>query len=554
MPRHSRPVTAAGSLKSRREWRALEAHFEALRDVHLRTLFAQDPERGPRLSREAIGVHFDYSKHRITPQTLLLLGELAEAAGLRGHIDAMFRGERINRTENRPALHIALRMPRESSLVVDGEDVVLRVHAVLERMRDFAEQVRSGAWRGHTGKRIRHVIHLGIGGSDLGPALVCEALRTFKDAPLDVRFVANVDATDLREATRDLDPQATLFIVASKSFTTIETMTNAESARAWCLGAAANGPAAVGRHFVAVSSDVAKAREFGIAPDNVFPLPDWVGGRYSVDSAIGLPVMLAIGADAFRSFLDGMQAMDEHFRTAAFSDNLPVLMGLLTVWYADFFRAETVAIIPYSHALRRFPAFIQQLVMDSNGKHVTLDGTPVEVPTSPIVWGEPGTDAQHSFFQLLHQGMHLVPCDFIGFANPLYDLGRHQALLVANMLAQAEALAFGKTAAEVAADGVAAPLVAHRTFDGNRPSSTIMLEALDPAALGKLIALYEHSVFTQSVIWNINAFDQWGVELGKVLAQRVVRKLEADANPELARDSSTNALIGRYRAWRRSRR
>jgi glucose-6-phosphate isomerase len=384
--------------------------------------------------------------------------------------------------------------------------------------------------------------------------MVCEALRTFKDAPLDVRFVANVDATDLREATRDLDPQATLFIVASKSFTTIETMTNAESARAWCLGAAARDPAAVGRHFVAVSSDVAKASEFGIAPDHVFPLPDWVGGRYSVDSAIGLPVMLAIGADAFRSLLDGMHAMDEHFRTAAFPDNLPVLMGLLTVWYADFFRAETVAIIPYSHALRRFPAFIQQLVMESNGKRVTLDGTPVEVPTSPIVWGEPGTNAQHSFFQLLHQGTHLVPCDFIGFANPVYDLGRHQALLVANLFAQAEALAFGKTAAEVAADGVPAPLVAHRTFDGNRPSSTIMLEGLTPAALGKLIALYEHSVFTQSVIWNINAFDQWGVELGKVLAQRVVRELEADIEPELAHDSSTNALIRRYRAWRRSRR
>jgi glucose-6-phosphate isomerase len=541
----SHPVT------TRAAWRALQAHYAALHGEHLRRLFADDPGRGERLAAEAAGIYLDYSKNRVTDETLRLLVELAEETGLRARIDAMFRGEKVNVTESRAALHVALRAPAGAAILVDGENVVPGVRAVLERMAAFADRVRSGAWKGHTRKRIRAVVNIGIGGSDLGPAMAYEALRHYATRDLAFRFVANVDGTDLAEALRDLDPATTLFIVCSKTFTTLETMANAASARAWLLerlGGGAKG--AVAKHFVAVSTNAAEVAGFGIDPANMFGFWDWVGGRYSMGSAVGLSTMLAVGPEHFHAMLAGFREMDEHFRTAPFARNLPVLMGLLAVWYNDFFGAETAAVLPYEQYLRRFPAYLQQLAMESNGKRVTRDGRPVACATSPVYWGEPGTGAQHSFFQLLHQGTRLVPCDFIVFAQPLNPLGRHHDLLVANAFAQAEALAFGRTAEEVRADGCADWLVPHRTFDGNRPSNTLLLERLTPAALGKLVALYEHSVFTQAAIWNVNPFDQWGVELGKQLAGRIVPELEADAAPAPGHDGSTNALIRRYRKLR----
>jgi glucose-6-phosphate isomerase len=537
------PVTA------RREWKALAAHHEKVRDLHLRELFAEDPKRGERLTAEGAGLYLDYSKHRVTDETLRLLLALAEAVGLRARIDAMFRGEKINVTEQRAVLHVALRAPRGTSIVVDGEDVVPGVHAVLDRMADFAARVRSGAWTGHTGKRIRAVINIGIGGSDLGPVMAYEALRAYSDRSLSVRFVSNVDGTDFAEATRDLDPAETLFIVSSKTFTTLETMTNAQTAREWTLRALGD-ERAVARHFVAVSTNAEGVARFGIDTANMFEFWDWVGGRYSMNSAIGLSTMIAIGADHFRAMLSGFRAMDEHFRGAPLDRNLPVLMGLLAVWYNNFFGAQTVAVLPYEQYLKRFPAYLQQLTMESNGKHVTLDGSPVEWETGPIFWGEPGTNGQHSFYQLIHQGTKLISCDFIAFGEALNPLGRHHDLLMANVFAQTEALAFGKTAEEVRAEGTPDWLVPHRTFPGNRPSSTIVAERLTPATLGALVALYEHSVFTQGVIWHIDSFDQWGVELGKVLASRIVTELTAHAEPALAHDSSTNALIRRYRRLR----
>ncbi len=532
-------------------WSALAAHAEAVRGRHLRELFAADPGRGERLVLEAAGVVLDYSKNRVTDETLRLLLQLAEESGLRQRIDAMFRGDKVNVTEGRAALHVALRAPRGASIVVDGENVVPRVHAVLDRMAAFAERVRLGEWRGHTGARIRHVVNVGIGGSDLGPVMAYEALRAYSDRGMTFRFVSNVDATDLVEATRDLDPAATLFVIASKTFTTLETMTNARSARAWLLGALGGDARAVARHFVAVSTNAAKVVEFGIDTDNMFEFWDWVGGRYSMDSAIGLSTMLAIGPDAFRAMLTGFHEIDEHFRTAPFDRNLPVLKALLSVWYNDFFGAQTVAVLPYEQYLKRFPAYLQQLAMESNGKHVRLDGEPVEADTGPIYWGEPGTNGQHSFYQLIHQGTRLVPADLIAFARPLNPLGDHHDLLVANVFAQAEALAFGKTAEEVRAEGTPERLVPHRTFAGNRPTNVLLLDRLTPAALGRLVALYEHDVFTQGVIWGIDSFDQWGVELGKVLAQRIVPELGSASEPELAHDGSTNALIRRYRRMKR---
>jgi glucose-6-phosphate isomerase len=523
---------------------------QTLRGVDLRALFAQDPGRGERLTADAAGIYLDYSKHRVTDETLRLLVRLADAVGLRGRIDAMFRGDRINRTEDRPVLHVALRAPRERSIVVDGEDVVPRVHAVLDRMGELAERVRGGAWRGHTGLPVRNVVNIGIGGSDLGPVMAYEALRGYSDRRLTLRFVSNVDPTDFVEATRDLDPAETLFVVASKTFTTLETLTNAHTARAWCL-AALRDTAAVSRHFVAVSTNVEAVARFGIDPANMFEFWDWVGGRYSFASAIGLSLMIAIGPGHFRELLAGLYAMDEHFRTAPFPQNLPVLLGLLTVWYADFFGAQSVAILPYAQYLKRFPAYLQQLAMESNGKQTTLGGTRVDYETGPIVWGEPGTNGQHSFYQLLHQGTPLVPCDFIGFCRPLAAVGDHHDLLMANVFAQAEALAFGKTPDEVRAEGTPESRVPHRTFEGNRPSSTLLLERLTPESLGALVALYEHSVFTQGVIWDVDSFDQWGVELGKVLASRIVGELQSVREPALHHDSSTNALLRRYRARRR---
>jgi glucose-6-phosphate isomerase len=537
-------------LTGRPAWKALEAHAHAMRGVHLRQLFAGDPERGTRLTAEGAGLFLDYSKNRVTGETMGLLVRLAEESGLRARIEAMFRGDTINVTENRAVLHVALRAPRSASIVVDGKNVVPDVHAVLDKMAGFAARVRSGGWKGHTGKPIRNVVNIGIGGSDLGPVMAYEALRHYSDRSLTFRFVSNVDGIDLVEATLDLDPAETLFIVSSKTFTTLETMTNAQSAKGWLLGGLGGDAAAVAKHFVAVSTDAAKVSAFGIDTANMFGFWDWVGGRYSMDSAIGLSTMIAIGPDHFRAMLDGFHGMDEHFRTAPFDRNLPVLMGLLTVWYANFFGAQTVAVLPYENYLKRFPAYLQQLTMESNGKRVTLDGEPVAYDTSPIYWGEPGTNGQHSFYQLLHQGTRLVPCDFIAFARALTPLGRHHDILLANVFAQAEALAFGKTAEQVKAEGTAPALVPHRVFEGNRPSNMILADRLTPATLGALVALYEHSVFTQGAIWNVNPFDQWGVELGKALAQAIVPELESPAEPALAHDNSTNSLIRRYRRMR----
>jgi glucose-6-phosphate isomerase len=542
-------TTTTPELRRRASWKALEEHHAELAGTHLRDLFAADPDRGRRLTAEAAGLYLDYSKHRVTAETLALLVRLAEDCGLRERIDAMFRGEHLNVTEDRAVLHVALRLPRSAGLVVDGEDVVASVHAVLDRMADFADRVRSGDWTGHTGKPIRNVVNVGIGGSDLGPVMAYEALRAFSDRSMTFRFVSNVDGTDFVEATRDLDPEETLFIIASKTFTTLETMTNARSAREWLL-AALESKEAVAKHFVAVSTNAEEVARFGIDTDNMFGFWDWVGGRYSMDSAIGLSTMVAIGPDAFRELLAGFHELDEHFRTAPFAENLPVLMGLLTVWNANFFGAETVAVLPYDQYLKRFPAYLQQLTMESNGKHVTLEGVRVDYQTGPVFWGEPGTNGQHSFYQLIHQGTRLVPCDFIAFGRPLNPLGDHHDLLTANVFAQAEALAFGKTPEEVAAEGTPDWLVPHRTFEGNRPTTTILAEQLKPRTLGTLVALYEHSVFTQGTIWHINSFDQWGVELGKVLAKRIVPELEAETEPELAHDSSTNELIRRYRKLR----
>lgn len=537
-------------LTHRPEWRALETHYHAIRDVHLRRLFAEDPGRGERLNASAAGLYFDFSKNRVTDETLRLLIALAEACDLRTRIDAMFRGERINATENRAVLHVALRAPRDAVILVDGVNVAPEVHAVLDRMAAFAEQVRSGRWTGFTGKPIRNIVNIGIGGSDLGPVMAYEALRHYSDRNLTFRFVSNVDGSDFAEATRDLDPAETLFIVASKTFTTLETMTNARTARAWTL-AALGDEAAVARHFVAVSTNAAEVAKFGIDLANMFGFWDWVGGRYSMTSAIGLSTMIALGPERFRELLAGFHAMDEHFRTAPFDRNLPVIHGLLTVWYAGFFGIETVAILPYDNYLKRFPAYLQQLTMESNGKSVTLSGAPVSYQTGMIYWGEPGTNGQHSFYQLLHQGTRLALCDFIGFAEPLNPLGNHHDLLMANMFAQAEALAFGKTLEETLAEGTPEWLAPHRTFTGNRPSNTLLAERLTPATLGALVALYEHSVFTQGAIWDINPFDQWGVELGKVLAGRIVPELMDESTPHLTHDSSTNALIRRYRTLRR---
>jgi glucose-6-phosphate isomerase len=530
-------------------WARLEQHHAAVADRHLRDLFAEDPTRGERLTVEAEGILLDYSKHRVTDETMRLLVDLAEASGLRERIDAMFSGERINVTENRAVLHVALRAPAGEVIEVDGHDVVPDVHEVLGRMSSFADAVRDGSWTSYTGKPIRNVVNIGIGGSDLGPVMAYEALRHFSLRTLTFRFVSNVDGTDFVEATRDLDPAETLFIISSKTFTTLETMTNAHSARDWAL-AALGDEAAVAKHFVAVSTNAEKVTEFGIDTANMFEFWDWVGGRYSMDSAIGLSTMIAVGPAAFREMLGGFHAVDEHFRTAPFDRNLPVLMGLLGVWYVNLFGAQTQAVLPYDQYLKRFPAYLQQLTMESNGKHVMLDGTRVARSTGPVYWGEPGTNGQHSFYQLIHQGTVLIPCDFIGFQRPLNPLGRHHDLLMANVFAQTEALAFGKTADEVRAEGTPEALVPHRVFEGNRPTSTILLDQLTPAALGKLVALYEHSVFTQGAIWHIDSFDQWGVELGKALAQRIVPELESDAEPDLAHDSSTNALIRRYRSAR----
>jgi len=540
-------TTAIAPLTARPAWRALQAHHEKVRDLHLRTLFEQDPKRGERLTAEAAGLYLDYSKNRITDETLDLLMQLAEESGLRARIDAMFAGEKINVTENRAVLHVALRAPRGTSIVVDGLNVVPQVHAVLDKMSAFAERVRSGAWKGHTGRRIRNVINIGIGGSDLGPVMAYEALRHYSDRAMTFRFVSNVDGTDFVEATRDLDPAETLFVVSSKTFTTLETMTNAQSARTWSLAGLGGDAAAVAKHFVAVSTNAQKVAEFGIDTANMFGFWDWVGGRYSMDSAIGLSTMLAIGPDGFRAMLDGFHRMDEHFRTAPFERNVPVLMGLLSLWYNDFFGAETVAVLPYEQYLKRFAAYLQQLTMESNGKHVTFEGAEVTYPTGPIYWGEPGTNGQHSFYQLIHQGTRLIPCDFIAFTAPLNPLGPHHDILVANVLAQTEALAFGKTREQVEAEGTPARLVPHRVFEGNRPSNTIWADRLTPESLGELVALYEHAVFTQGVIWGIDSFDQWGVELGKVLAQRIIPELVSQAEPALGHDSSTNNLIRRYR-------
>jgi glucose-6-phosphate isomerase len=534
-------------------WKALAAHHDQIRHRHLRQLFADDPARAERMTATAAGLVLDYSKNRVTDETLRLLVQLAEASGLRERIDAMFRGEKINVTERRAVLHVALRAPRGTAILVDAENVVDQVHAVLDATTGFANRVRSGEWTGHTGKRLRNVVNIGIGGSDLGPVMAYEALRHYSDRAMTFRFVSNVDATDFIEAVRDLDPAETLFIVSSKTFTTLETMTNAQSARAWLLAGLGGDVKAVGKHFVAVSTNAAEVSKFGIDVANMFGFWDWVGGRYSMDSAIGLSTMLAIGPQKFREMLDGFRQMDEHFRTAPFERNLPVLMGLLGIWYTDFFAADTVAVLPYDQYLKRFPAYLQQLTMESNGKHVTLDGHPVEHDTSPIYWGEPGTNGQHSFYQLLHQGTRLVPCDFIAFARPLNPLGRHHEILLANVVAQSEALAFGKTPQEVRAEGTPDWLAPHRVFDGNRPSNTLLAERLTPAVLGTLVALYEHSVFTQGAIWHIDSFDQWGVELGKVLAQRIIPEIASHPEPRLTHDGSTNGLIRRLRAMRATR-
>jgi len=528
-------------------WESLESHHQEVSKRHLRELFAEDPQRGERMALEAVGLYFDYSKNRITDETLKLLFRLAEESGLPPRIEAMFSGEKINRTENRAVLHTALRAPRDASIVVDGENVVPKIHAVLDKMAHFADRVRNGEWKGYTGKRIRNVVNIGIGGSDLGPVMAYEALRSYTERSMTFRFVSNVDGTDFAEAVSDLDPAETLFIVSSKTFTTLETMTNAHSARAWSLAGLGADESSVAKHFVAVSTNAKEVSKFGIDTANMFEFWDWVGGRYSMDSAIGLSTMIAIGPKNFSDLLSGFQHMDDHFRTAPLERNLPVLMGLLSVWYNNFFGTQTVAVLPYEQYLKRFPAYLQQLTMESNGKHVTLDGTEVSYQTGPIYWGEPGTNGQHSFYQLIHQGTKLIPCDFIAFAKSLNPLGRHHDMLLANVFAQTEALAFGKTAEQVKAEGTPDWLVPHRVFEGNRPSNTILADKLTPETLGKLVALYEHSVFTQGVIWNIDSFDQWGVELGKVLAQRIIPELESAAEPTLNHDSSTNNLIRRYR-------
>ena len=526
-------------------WKALTTHHADIGNRHLRQLFADDPDRGTRLTAEAVGLYLDYSKHRVTDETLALLFRLAAERGLKSRIEAMFTGEKINITEKRAVLHVALRAPATERIVVDGVDVVPAVHAVLDRMARFADAVRSGEWKGHSGRRIRNIVNIGIGGSDLGPVMAYEALRHYTQREMTFRFVSNVDATDFAEATQDLDPHETLFIVCSKTFTTLETLTNAHTARAWCV-AALGSDAAVAKHFVAVSTNAEGVAKFGIDTANMFEFWDWVGGRYSMDSAIGLSTMLAVGPDGFRDMLAGFHDMDVHFRTAPLAQNLPVILGMLGVWYADFFNAHTVAVLPYDQYLKRFPAYLQQLTMESNGKHVTLDGTPVDYDTSPIVWGEPGTNGQHSFYQLIHQGTRLVPCDFIGFSQSLNPIGNHHDLLMANVFAQAEALAFGKTSEEVAAEGTPAWLVPHRVFEGNRPTSTILADRLTPRILGALVALYEHSVFTQGIIWGIDSFDQWGVELGKALAQRIGGELAAAAPPATGHNSSTTELMRRY--------
>ena len=536
-----------GPVEKRPAWKALKDHYLQVRELHLRQLFADDSKRGERLTAEAVGLYLDYSKNRITDETLKLLLQLAEHSGLRARTDAMYRGEKINLTEKRAVLHVALRAPKGASILVDGVNVVPQVHAVLDKMADFSTRVRSGVWQGHTGKRIRNVINIGIGGSDLGPVMAYEALKYYSDRSIVFRFVSNIDGTDFVEATRDLDPAETLFIVSSKTFTTLETMTNAQSARDWALRGLGGDAKAVAKHFVAVSTNAPKVSEFGIDTANMFGFWDWVGGRYSMDSAIGLSTILAIGPENFRALLNGFHQMDEHFRTAPFERNLPVLLGLLAVWYNDFFGAQTVAVLPYEQYLKRFPAYLQQLTMESNGKHVTVDGEKVAYDTGPIYWGEPGTNGQHSFYQLIHQGTRLIPCDFIAFNKALNPLGRHHDMLLANVFAQTEALAFGKTPEQVQAEGTPDWLVPHRVFEGNRPSNTILADRLTPESLGKLVALYEHSVFTQGVIWSIDSFDQWGVELGKVLAQRIIPELESKSELQLDHDSSTNSLISRYR-------
>jgi glucose-6-phosphate isomerase len=535
------------SLKRLPAWKALAQHGKEISKLHLRELFANDSTRGEKLTGQGAGLFLDYSKNRVTETTLKLLQQLAEECDLRGRIDAMFRGDKINVTEKRAVLHVALRAPKNATILVDGKNVVPAVHNVLDKMATFSNRIRSGEWVGHTGKRIRNIINIGIGGSDLGPVMAYEALRHYTDRSLTFRFVSNIDGTDFVEATHDLDPAETLFIVSSKTFTTLETMTNAQTARDWLLKGLGGDKAAVARHFVAVSTNAEKVSAFGIDTDNMFGFWDWVGGRYSMDSAIGLSTMLAIGPDNFRSMLDGFHQMDEHFRTAPFDQNLPVILGLLTLWYTDFFDAQTVAVLPYEQYLKRFPAYLQQLTMESNGKHVTLDGKQVNYDTGAIYWGEPGTNGQHSFYQLIHQGTRLIPCDFIAFGHALTPLGRHHDILLSNVFAQAEALAFGKTAEQVRAEGTPKWLVPHRVFEGNRPSNVILADRLTPEVLGRLVALYEHSVFTQGTIWNINSFDQWGVELGKALAQRIIPELEASSEPELKHDSSTNNLIRRYR-------
>ncbi len=542
-------TTANVPLRERPAWQALSNHHEQIRERHLRELFAEDPGRGERLVAEGAGLYLDYSKNRVTDETIGLLIALAEQSQLNQRIEAMFAGERINVSENRPVLHVALRMPRNSSLVVDGIDVVAQVHGVLERMKTFSERVRSGEWTGHTGKPIRNVVNIGIGGSDLGPVMAYQALRHYSQREMTFRFVSNVDSTDFVEATRDLDPEQTLFIVSSKTFTTLETMTNARSAREWWLGARGDEQA-VAKHFVAVSTNAQEVAGFGIDTENMFGFWDWVGGRYSMDSAIGLSTMLAVGPERFGEMLAGFHAMDEHFRSTPLDRNLPVLMGLLAVWYSDFFDAETIGIMPYSQYLSRFPAYLQQLAMESNGKHVTLDGRAVDYKTGAIYWGEPGTNGQHSFYQLIHQGTRLVPVDLIGFAKTVNPLGDHHDILMSNVFAQAEALAFGKTEQEVRAEGTAEAIVPHRVMEGNRPTNTILAEQLSPHTLGALVALYEHSVFTQGTIWGIDCFDQWGVELGKALAKRIIPELDSQTEPQLEHDSSTNALIRRYRATR----
>ena len=541
---------AARSVLGGPAWKALESHHKKVRNLHLRKLFADDATRGERLTAAAVGIELDYSKNRITDETLELLLQLATDAGLRERIEAMFSGSKINITENRAVLHTALRAPADASVIVDGQNVVPQVRAVLRRMSEFCDKVRSGAWTGYTGKRIRNVVNIGIGGSDLGPVMAYEALRHYTRRDMTFRFVSNVDGTDLAEAVRDLDAEETLFIVSSKTFTTLETMTNAQSARAWSLSGMGNDEKSVAKHFVAVSTNAKEVAKFGIDTANMFGFWDWVGGRYSMDSAIGLSTMLAVGPENFRAMLDGFHQMDEHFRTAPFEKNLPVILGLLGIWYNDFFDAQTVAVLPYEQYLKRFPAYLQQLTMESNGKHVTLDGGAVKADTAPIYWGEPGTNGQHSFYQLIHQGTRLIPCDFIAFAQPLNPLGPHHDILMANVFAQSEALAFGKTPEQVKQEGTPDWLVPHRVFEGNRPSNTILAARLTPETLGKLVALYEHSVFTQGVIWNIDSFDQWGVELGKVLAKQIIPSLESKAEPELAHDSSTNHLIRRYRQLR----